>query len=56
MAVSPPAVAAVAVNPGTQTSEPIVVVSLDAPSQMITDSSFARALCCLLTLVPHPAL
>ncbi len=39
MAVSlPPAVVAVAVNPGTQTSEPIVVVPLDAPSQMITNS------------------
>ena len=48
-----PAVAAVTVNPGTQTSEPIVVVSLDAPSQMITNSSCGRAHCCLLTLVPH---
>jgi hypothetical protein len=35
MVVSLPPAVAVAVNPATQSSEPIVAVSPDAPSQMI---------------------
>ena len=47
MVVSLPPAVAVAVNPATQTSEPIVVVPPDAPSQMIY---------CSLALVTPPAL
>ena len=58
MAVTPlPAVAAVVVNPVTQTSEPIVVVNPDAPSQMIVEnSSYAHANYYSLALVTPPAL
>jgi hypothetical protein len=47
MVASLPAAVAVAVNPATQMNEPIVVVSPDAPCQMIY---------CSLALVTPPAL
>ena len=54
--VSLPRTVAVAVNPETQTSEPIVVESLDHPSQMMKNSSCVHANYCSLTLVTPPAL
>ena len=54
--MSLPPVVAVAVNPETQTSEPIVVVSPDAPSQMVINLSCAHANYCSLALVTPPAL
>ena len=58
MAVSPlpVVVAAVVVNPVTQTSEPIVAVNPDALSQMIKNSSYAHANHCSLVPVMPPAL
>jgi hypothetical protein len=51
MAVSLPPAVAVAVNPGTQMSGPIVVVFPGAPLQMIKKSSCAHANYCPLALV-----
>jgi hypothetical protein len=56
MAVSLPPAVTVAVNPVTQTNELNVVVSPDAPSQMIKKSSCTHANYWSLALVRPPAL